>query len=92
MRGTLRRLLLASIATLGSAFAAHAQMPLPSLEPAPPLTGLYIGGGAGFNWMQNQHLINATGTAGARVPAIALRVGRHRQCRLGLAQWYTRRA
>jgi outer membrane protein OmpA-like peptidoglycan-associated protein len=39
-------------------------MPLPSLEPAPPLTGLYIGGGAGFNWLQNQHLINATGTAG----------------------------
>ena len=42
---------------------AAAQMPLPSLEPAPPLTGLYIGAGAGFNWMQNQHLINATGTA-----------------------------
>ena len=43
---------------------AAAQMPLPSLEPAPPLTGLYIGAGAGFNWMQNQHLIDATGTAG----------------------------
>ena len=64
MRGKLRRLLLASTATVGIASAAHAQMPLPSLEPAPPLTGLYIGGGAGFNWMQNQHLINATGTAG----------------------------
>ena len=64
IRANLRRLLLASVATLGSAFAAHAQMPLPSLEPAPPLTGLYIGGGAGFNWLQNQHLINATGTAG----------------------------
>ena len=38
-------------------------MPLPSLEPAPPLNGLYIGAGAGFNWLQNQHLINATGTA-----------------------------
>ena len=90
IRANLRRLLLASVATLGSAFAAHAQMPLPSLEPAPPLTGLYIGGGAGFNWMQNQHLINATGTAGNAVPAIALRVCRHRQHRLGLAQWYTR--
>ena len=64
MRGKLRRLLLASTATVGISSAAHAQMPLPSLEPAPPLTGLYIGGGAGFNWMQNQHLINATGTAG----------------------------
>jgi OmpA-OmpF porin, OOP family len=64
MRGKLRRLLLASTATVGIASAAHAQMPLPSLEPAPPLTGLYIGGGAGFNWMQNQHLIDATGTAG----------------------------
>jgi OOP family OmpA-OmpF porin len=60
----LRRLLLASTATVAIASAAHAQMPLPSLEPAPPLTGLYIGGGAGFNWMQNQHLIDATGTAG----------------------------
>ena len=47
MRGKLRRLLLASTATVGIASAAHAQMPLPSLEPAPPLTGLYIGGGAG---------------------------------------------
>ena len=90
MRGKLRRLLLASTATVGIASAAHAQMPLPSLEPAPPLTGLYIGGGAGFNWLQNQHLINATGTAGSAVPAIALRVCRHRQRRLGLAQWYTR--
>ena len=66
IRANLRRLLLASVATLGSAFAAHAQMPLPSLEPAPPLSGLYIGAGAGFNWLQNQHLINATGTAAIR--------------------------
>jgi outer membrane protein OmpA-like peptidoglycan-associated protein len=42
---------------------AAAQLPLPSLEPAPPLYGLYVGAGAGFNWLQNQHLINATGTA-----------------------------
>jgi OmpA-OmpF porin, OOP family len=42
---------------------AAAQMPLPSFEPAPPLNGLYIGAGAGFNWLQNEHLINATGTA-----------------------------
>jgi OmpA-OmpF porin, OOP family len=42
---------------------AAAQMPLPSLEPAPPLYGLYVGAGAGFNWLQNQHLINAAGTA-----------------------------
>jgi hypothetical protein len=47
IRANLRRLLLASVATLGSAFAAHAQMPLPSLEPAPPLSGLYIGASAG---------------------------------------------
>jgi outer membrane protein OmpA-like peptidoglycan-associated protein len=44
---------------------AAAQLPLPSLEPAPPLNGLYIGAGAGFNWLQNQHLINAAGTAGS---------------------------
>ena len=42
---------------------AAAQMPLPSFEPAPPLTGLYIGAGVGLNWLQNEHLINATGTA-----------------------------
>jgi OmpA-OmpF porin, OOP family len=42
---------------------AAAQVPLPSLEPAPPLYGLYVGAGAGFNWLQNQHLINAAGTA-----------------------------
>jgi outer membrane protein OmpA-like peptidoglycan-associated protein len=42
---------------------AAAQLLLPSLEPAPPLYGLYVGAGAGFNWLQNQHLINATGTA-----------------------------
>ena len=49
-------------ATIASAPGiAAAQMP--SFEPAPPLHGLYIGGGAGFNWLQNQHLINALGTA-----------------------------
>jgi OmpA-OmpF porin, OOP family len=42
---------------------AAAQMPLPSFEPAPPLYGLYLGGGAGFNWLQNQDLINGFGTA-----------------------------
>jgi OmpA-OmpF porin, OOP family len=42
---------------------AAAQMPLPSFEPAPPLYGLYLGGGAGFNWLQNEHLINGFGTA-----------------------------
>src|SRR3984957_21173451 len=43
---------------------AAPQLPLPSLHPPPPLNGLYIGAGAGFNWLQNQHLINAAGTAG----------------------------
>jgi OmpA-OmpF porin, OOP family len=42
---------------------ATAQIPLPSLEPAPPLYGLYLGGGGGFNWLQNEHLINGLGTA-----------------------------
>jgi len=42
---------------------AAAQMPLPSFEPAPPLHGLYLGGGAGVNWLQNEHLINGLGTA-----------------------------
>ena len=65
IRGKPRHLLLGTVAALGITSVAHAQMPLPSLEPAPPLSGLYIGGGAGFNWLQNQHLINATGTAGS---------------------------
>ena len=42
---------------------AAAQMPLPSFEPAPPLYGAYVAGGAGFNWLQNQHIINGFGTA-----------------------------
>ena len=28
-----------------------------------PLTGLYIGAGGGLNWLQNEHLIGANGTA-----------------------------
>ena len=90
MRGKLRRLLLASTATVGIASAAHAQMPLPSLEPAPPLTGLYIGGGAGFELDAKSTSDRRHRHGGKRVPAIALRVCRHRQHRLGVAQWYTR--
>jgi OmpA-OmpF porin, OOP family len=52
------------VATIVSAPGiAAAQMPLPSLEPAPPLYGPYIGAGGGFNWLQNEHLINGLGTA-----------------------------
>jgi OmpA-OmpF porin, OOP family len=37
---------------------------LPELAPPPPLTGLYIGAGAGVNWLQPEHLINPrTGNA-----------------------------
>ena len=50
-------------ATLVAPGIAAAQMPLPSFEPAPPLYGLYLGGGGGFNWLQNEHLINGAGTA-----------------------------
>lgn len=42
---------------------AAAQMPQPSFEQAPPLSGLYIGAGVGVNWLQNEHLINTAGTA-----------------------------
>ncbi len=42
---------------------AAAQMPLPSFEQAPPLSGLYIGAGVGVNRLQNEHLINTAGTA-----------------------------
>jgi hypothetical protein len=57
----LRNVLLA--ATLLSApTIAMAQMP--ELAPPPPLTGLYIGAGAGANWLQPEHLINPrTGNA-----------------------------
>jgi OmpA-OmpF porin, OOP family len=30
---------------------------------AQPLNGLYVGAGAGVNWLQNEHLIDASGTA-----------------------------
>src|ERR1700722_12726708 len=42
---------------------AAAQMPLPSFEQAPPLSGLYIGAGVGVNWLQNEHLVTTAGTA-----------------------------
>ncbi|MFL5283149.1 MAG: OmpA family protein [Rhodopila sp.] len=58
----LRNALLAATIGLTPGIAA-AQMPLPSFEPAPPLYGPYIGAGAGFNWLQNEHLINGLGTA-----------------------------
>jgi outer membrane protein OmpA-like peptidoglycan-associated protein len=60
---SLKRTLLAATFISSVAGAASAQMPLPSLEPAPAFTGLYIGAGVGLNWLQNEHLINATGTA-----------------------------
>src|SRR3954469_15167049 len=52
---------------------AAAQVPLPSAEPAPPLSGLYIGAGVGLNWLQNEHLINAQGVAAN--PSISSRLG-----------------
>ena len=58
----IRNALLAATIVSAPGIAA-AQMPLPSFEPAPPLYGLYIGGGGGFNWLQNEHLINGAGTA-----------------------------
>jgi OmpA-OmpF porin, OOP family len=58
----LRNALLAATIVSAPGIAA-AQMPLPSFEPAPPLYGLYLGGGGGFNWLQNEHLINGLGTA-----------------------------
>ena len=58
----IRNALLAATIVSAPGIAA-AQMPLPSFEPAPPLYGLYLGGGGGFNWLQNEHLINGAGTA-----------------------------
>jgi OmpA-OmpF porin, OOP family len=51
----LRSLLLG--ATLLSA-PGLAMAQLPELAPPPPLSGLYVGAGAGANWMLEQHLIN----------------------------------
>jgi len=57
----LRSLLLGTI-LLSAPTMAVAQ--LPELAPPPPLTGLYVGAGAGANWLQPQHLINpVTGNA-----------------------------
>ena len=60
---SLKRTLLAATIISSISGVASAQMPLPSLEPAPAFTGLYIGAGVGLNWLQNEHLINAIGTA-----------------------------
>jgi OmpA-OmpF porin, OOP family len=58
-----RHVLLATT-LLAAPSIAKAQMPIPEWAPAAPLSGLYIGGAAGLNWLQNEHFINpATGTA-----------------------------
>ena len=56
IRGKLRHLLLGSVATLGCAFAAHAQTPL-----GYPVTGLYIGAAGGFNIKTSQSIKNLSG-------------------------------
>ena len=57
----LRNLALGGI-LLSAPTIAMAQMP--ELAPPPPLSGLYVGGGAGVNWLQPEHLINpVTGNA-----------------------------
>ena len=58
----IRNVLLATTIVSAPGIAA-AQMPLPSFEPAPPLYGPYLGRGGGFNWLQNEQLINGLGTA-----------------------------
>lgn len=82
----LRTALLAATAASFLPLSAHAQgsggfWPDWSGRGVAPLQGLYIGAGAGVNWMQDQPLINATGTASdARLrsragPAFVLAVG-----------------
>ena len=44
-----------------------------SAQPAPPLVGLYIGAGAGVNWLQREHLGAPTG--GAAPGNLASRAG-----------------
>ncbi|MEJ0020431.1 MAG: OmpA family protein [Acetobacteraceae bacterium] len=56
----LRRIALTTAAIFSVPAMAAAQ-----LTPAPPLEGLYIGAGAGVNWLQDEHFINSTGTAAA---------------------------
>jgi hypothetical protein len=50
------RTLLLGAALLSAPGVAMAQ--LPELAPPPPLTGLYVGAGAGVNWLLPQHVIN----------------------------------
>lgn len=50
------RNLLFGATMLSAPTVAMAQMP--ELAPPPPLSGLYVGAGAGANWMLQQHLIN----------------------------------
>ena len=54
----MRAYVLAAALTLPGVAAAQ----LPELGQA-PLSGLYIGAGAGANWLQNEHFINSAGTA-----------------------------
>jgi OOP family OmpA-OmpF porin len=56
------RTILLGATLLSAPTIAMAQMP--ELAPPPPLSGLYVGAGAGVNWLQPEHLINpGTGTA-----------------------------
>jgi len=62
----LRHALLAAAAVTLVPFCAHAQgswMPDWSGRSVQPLQGLYIGAGAGVNWLQDEHLVGASGIA-----------------------------
>jgi outer membrane protein OmpA-like peptidoglycan-associated protein/outer membrane protein W len=48
---------------LQSAALAATIVSLPTMAAAQPLNGLYVGVGAGVNWLQDEHLVGATGTA-----------------------------
>jgi outer membrane protein OmpA-like peptidoglycan-associated protein len=50
---------------LRSLFISATIISLPGLAAAQPLNGIYIGAGAGLNWLQDEHLGSPTGGAGA---------------------------
>jgi OmpA-OmpF porin, OOP family len=60
---------------------------LPGIAAAQPLNGLYVGVGAGLNWLQDEHLVNATGAASSA--SLRSRPGPVAVLSLGYAEQWT---
>jgi outer membrane protein OmpA-like peptidoglycan-associated protein len=52
-------------AAIAATFIVVPSIASAQLNPVAPLEGLYVGAGAGVNWLQDQHVSNSLGTAGS---------------------------